>query len=388
MSDEVAPRGFPDGFGQDRDERRAVLVLATLRGITPRKLHELAWREGSAAACLHAVRRGLAGSRGDSESALTADPDGIAATVRAAGCRFVTPADPGYPPSLFDLERDPPVGLFVRGRDLPEMVEAVSVVGARNCSALGNEVAHDIGAGLAGAGVCVVSGAARGIDAASHRGALAAGGRTIAVLGSGVDVPYPKASRQLIDRAARVGAVVSEYGPGVEAEPFRFPARNRIVAALGRALVVVEGAKGSGSMISVDHALELGREVFAVPGPVTSPLSEVPLDLIRDGATMIRGADDLLADLGFAIRITVSAPTDLPEDERRAYEVLAGPCLPDTVARATGMSIPQAVGALIRLELRGLVRGVGGRYERRLRVTHTSSRPADGQGALAPLPGR
>jgi DNA processing protein len=384
---EVA-RGFPNGFGADPGERRAALVLATLRGITPRKLHELAWREGSAAGCLDAIRAGRAGSPGDRDAALATEPDGIEAAVRAAGCRFVTAANPGYPSSLLDLEGDPPVGLFVRGRELTELVEAVSVVGARNCSALGNEIAHDIGAGLAGAGVCVISGAARGIDAASHRGALAAGGNTIAVLGSGVDVPYPKGSRQLIERAARDGAVVSEYAPGVEAEPFRFPARNRIVAALGRALVVVEGAKGSGSMISVDHALDLGREVFAVPGPVTSPLSEVPLELIRDGATMIRGADDLLTDLGLAGRTTMPAPDHLPEDERRVFEVLAGPCLPDAVARATGMSIPDAVSALIHLELRGVVRGVGGRYERRLPSPEIPFGEPRQVHALAPLPGR
>ena len=134
-----------------------------------------------------------------------------------------------------------------------------------------------------------MSGAARGIDAASHRGALYAGGTTIAVLGSGHDLPYPKGSTELVARVAASGAVVSEYAPGVVAEPFRFPARNRLVAALGRALVVVEGAHGSGSMISVDHALDLGRDIFAVPGPVTNPLAEVPLALIREGATMIRG---------------------------------------------------------------------------------------------------
>jgi DNA processing protein len=175
--------------------------------------------------------------------------------------------------------------------------------------------------------------------------------------------------------AAESGAVVSEYGPGVEAEPFRFPARNRLIAALGRARVVVEGAKGSGSMISVDHALSLGREVFAVPGPVTSPLSEVPLELIREGATMIRGADDLLADLGYQQRAGCEAPPDLPADEQLAYRALAGPCLPDAVARQAGLSIPEAVAALIRLELRGMVRRTGGRYERRL-VGSGASGPA------------
>jgi DNA processing protein len=376
VPDDVAPRGFPDGFGRGRSERRALLVLASLRGITPRRLHEQAWRDGSAEACLAGVMAGRTGSEGDREAARTTVPDDVSMAVAAAGARFVTPSDDEYPSSLFDLQRDPPIALFVRGRALSEPAHAVSVVGARNCSALGNEVAYDIGSGLGGAGVCVVSGAARGIDAASHRGALAAGGVTIAVLGSGIDVPYPKASRELIERTAGSGSVVSEYAPGVQAEPFRFPARNRVVAALGQALVVVEGAKGSGSMISVDHALELGREVFAVPGPVTSPLSEVPLELIRDGATMVRGADDLLHDLGLAQRLAVSAPPHLPEDERRAYGALVGPSLPDTVARAANLSIPDAVTALIRLELRGLVRSIGGRYERCLGRVASPADPA------------
>ena len=375
MQDEVWPAGFPDGFVGKTQGRRALLALATLRGIKPLELYHLAWREGSAKACLEAIQDGRAGSDGDRQAARAVDTDEVAARVVAAGARFVAAGDDEFPSSLFDLA-DPPIGLFIRGRPLTELVEAVSVVGARNCSALGNEVAHDIGSGLGGAGVCVVSGAARGIDAASHRGALAAGGKTVAVLGSGIDVAYPKGSRDLIRRASESGAVLSEYAPGVEAEPFRFPARNRIIAALGRALVVVEGAKGSGSMISVDHALSLGREVFAVPGPVTSPLSEVPLELIRDGATMVRGADDLLADLGFAARLAVRAPPDLPEDQRRAYEALPGPSLPDAVARQAGLSIPEAVAALIGLELRGLVRGVGGRYERRLSTAGSLAPPS------------
>nr|MBA3691336.1 DNA-protecting protein DprA [Actinomycetota bacterium] len=233
--------------------------------------------------------------------------------------------------------------------------------------ALGREVAVDVARGLAAAGVCVVSGAARGIDTGAHRGALDAAGTTAAVLGSGIDVLYPPGSRQLLEEIELAGAIVSEYPPGVHAEPFRFPARNRIVAGLARALVVIEGARGSGSMISVDHALDLGREVFAVPGPVTSPLSEVPLALLRDGATMIRGADDLLGDLGLDRAVSgAEGATELPPHERWVYEALTGPSLPDAVARVANVSIPEAVAALTRLELRGLVRNVGGRYERRL----------------------
>lgn len=361
-----APAGFPEGFGNGDEARAALLVLVSLRGITPRALHALAWRSGTAAVCLDEIRQGRAGSENDQAFAREADPTGIGERVRDLGVRFVIPGDAEYVPSLLDLQHDPPLGLFVRGRSLLELTSAVSVVGARNCSALGNEVAMAIGAGLGSVGICVVSGAARGIDAAAHRGALAVRGPSIAVLGSGHDVPYPKGSSQLIERIAAAGAVVSEYAPGIEAEPFRFPARNRLVAALGTALVVVEGAGGSGSMISVDHALDLGRDVYAVPGAVTSPLSEVPLALIREGATLIRGAPDLLADLGFGGRSSEATPEGLSERERIAWDALVEPTPPDVLATRMQLRTHEVIAALVTLELRGLVRNVGGRYERRL----------------------
>src|SRR5205814_3118131 len=137
-------------------------------------------------------------------------------------------------------------------------------------------------------------------DAAAHHGALRAGGPTVAVWGSGIDMPYPRRNATLFRDIRERGTVVSEYPPGTPAEPFRFPARNRIVAALSCAVVVVEGGEGSGSMITADHAMEIGRDVFAVPGLVTSPLSFAPHSLIREGAGLLRGPDDLLADLGMS----------------------------------------------------------------------------------------
>jgi DNA processing protein len=297
---------------------------------------------------------------------VSAEPDDILAAGGAAEARFVAPNDDEYPPVFLQLD-DPPAAVYVRGARLDVNELRVAVVGSRRCSALGREVARDLGRRVAAAGACVVSGAAYGIDAASHHGALDAGGRTIAVLGSGIDQAYPRSSVELISRIAAVGTVVSEYAPGVPAEAHRFPARNRLIVALASALVVVEGAGRSGSRISVDHALDLGREVFAVPGSVTSPLSEVPLAMIRDGATLIRGADDLLADLGVAAALEMAdPPIDLPDTERRAWIALIAPSLPDLVAKSARLSIPDAVAALIRLELRGLVRSVGGRYERTL----------------------
>jgi DNA processing protein len=358
------PRGWPPGFGRGRDERRAILTLSELRGLRPLAVHAEAWETGSARGCVESVRRGRLGSDGDRDWLPRIDPSVTVSRAADAGARYVTPADPEYEDRLHDLP-DPPVCLFLRGRSLGDSPERVAIVGSRKCSDLGRDVALDLGAALVASGLAVVSGAAQGIDAAAHRGALKAGGRTVAVLGSGIDIAYPASSRELLGRIGETGTIVSEYPPATQAGPRHFPARNRIVVALARALVVVEGEAHSGSRISVDHALDLGREIFAVPGPVTSPLAETPLEMIRDGATLIRGAADLLDDLGVDAGAPPPAPPDLEDDERRVWGALAGRLLPDAVARRAGMSAPDVVAVLVGLELRGLVASAGGRYERR-----------------------
>jgi DNA processing protein len=364
--DPPAPHGWPPGFGDGDAERHAILTLSELRGLRPLKVHAEAWEQGTATGCLESVRRGRLGSDGDREWLPQVDTHVTSARVEKAGARFVTPADPEYDDRLNDL-RDPPACLFLLGRPLGDSLERVAIVGSRKCSNLGRDVAQDLGRALVASGLAVVSGAAHGIDAAAHRGALQAAGRTVAVLGSGIDVVYPASSRELLERIADTGTIVSEYPPTTPAGPQHFPARNRIVVALARALVVVEGAAKSGSRISVDHALDLGREIFAVPGPVTSPLAETPLEMIREGATLIRGAGDLLDDLGIDRTAPPPAPPDLDDGERRVWNALSGGSLPDSVAREAGMSIPDAVTTLIQLELRGLIVSVGGRYERRHR---------------------
>ena len=374
------PAGFPDGYAEGAGACDALLVPSALRGIKPYQLHELAWSEGTAEASIATIRAGGAGSEADQEWARALEAAAVERDAEELGARFVTPVDDEYLPVFLELLHDPPVALYVSGSSLTELAERVAVVGARNCSPTGNEVAMSIGAGLGGVGICVVSGAARGIDAASHRGALNSGGTSIAVLGSGHDLPYPTGSSELVRRIAASGAVVSEYAPGVVAEPFRFPARNRLVAALGRALVVVEGAHGSGSMISVDHALDLGRDVYAVPGPVTSPLAEIPLGLIRDGATMIRGAEDLLDDLGYSARLLLEPPPNLLAEERRVYEALGASGLPDAISAATGFSLSAVTTILLLLELKGLVRSSGGRYERRVTAAAKAPDPAGAPG--------
>jgi DNA processing protein len=368
------PLEWPRRFGRDDRERRALLVLLSLASLTPRRLLELATREGTAEACLAAVSRGEAGSEGDRSFAAAIRPEEVDERLERARGRLVRAHDPEYPKQLLDLF-DPPAGFFVRGRPLDPDSITVAIVGARNCSPSGAETASLLARTLGQHGATVVSGGARGIDGAAHHGALQSGGRTVAVLGCGIDVAYPSQNRRLFDSILERGSIVSEYPPGTPAEPFRFPARNRIVAALSRAVVVVEGATGSGSMITAEHALDLGREVFAVPGAITSALAQVPLALLREGATLIRGPDDLVSDLG--LEPILPGPRDsvasgdspsmvsLAPRESAVWEALTAPAAPDHLAEGSGLGLGDVVAALVGLELRGLVRQTGGRYERR-----------------------
>jgi DNA processing protein len=359
------PDTYPEGFAGSAADRRALLVLSSLRGLTARRLLSLTANELTASACLAAIRRGAAGSESDRAFASRFDSDDVSSALDACGARAIAFDEPEYPRRLDGL-KDPPAMLFVRGADLRDVDPAIAMVGARNCSPIGAEVAGDIASGVAREGWWVVSGAARGIDAASHEGAVRYD-RTAAVLGCGIDVAYPVAKRALLARIEQAGALVSEYPPGVPAEPFRFPARNRIVAGMADALVVVEGAAGSGSLISADHALDLGRLVFAVPGPVTSPLTHAPHELIREGAGLIRGPEDLLRDLGVcasaATRAALRSTSGLTHDEAQALDVVVTSMLPDVVARRLGRSLPEAIALLTTLEIKGLVRNVGGRVE-------------------------
>ena len=333
---------WPPGYGSDDEDRRALFVLSALRGISPRSLIALAVERGSAASTLAWIREGRAGSEHDQAFGRVLDPDVIAGAAQACGARLITWASAEYPSQL-RLIPDPPGAIYVIGRTPPDVTSAVAIVGARRCTASGREAAHAIGRGLALAGLTVVSGAARGIDAASHDGALSVQGSTLAVLGSGPDIAYPSASRILIRRIGAAGTLVSEYAPGTPPSQHHFPARNRIVAGLCRATVVVEGARGSGSLITAEHAMEFGRDVFAVAGSVTSALSEVPLQLIREGATLIRDAEGMV------------------------LAAIVEPTLPDRLASSLGVGIHEVVGVLMRLELRGIVRNVGGRYETTLK---------------------
>lgn len=270
--------------------------------------------------------------------------------------------DSKFPPLLRQLH-DPPAQLYVRGGS-PELLglPAVAIVGSRSCSSYGAQVARRLGRELGSAGVVVVSGLARGVDGEAHRGALEGGGKTIAVLGCGIDRDYPRRHAELAARiTAGSGGIVSEYPPGTEPAPWRFPARNRIVAGLSIATVVVEARARSGALITADFALELGREVFAVPGEITSGLSAGSNDLLRQGATPMLGVADVLEALGMEAP-TRQRPT-LSSAATRMLDLLADEARePDGLVRASGRTSAEVGAALVELELAGLVASAEGVY--------------------------
>lgn len=284
------------------------------------------------------------------------------AELQAGGLRFAGRRDPGYPPLLRELH-DPPPGLFVRGAaDVGVLAEpAVAIVGARACSSYGAQVAHLLGRELAAAGVVVISGLARGVDGEAHRGALDAGGVTVAVLGCGVDRDYPAAHAHLAARICERGLVASEYAPGVEPAPWRFPARNRIIAGLAAATIVVEARERSGALITADFALEAGREVFAVPGEITSSLSSGTNALLRLGATPLTASVDVLEALGIE-----PAPRHEPVVGETAGRLLAAlltePAGVNDLVGTTGLDAATVATALAELELAGAVAEADGLY--------------------------
>jgi DNA processing protein len=273
--------------------------------------------------------------------------------LAAAGFRFLARSAQAFP-SLLHAIHDPPPGLFLRGSADPELLSrpAVAIVGARACSGYGASVARMLGRELARAGLLVVSGLARGVDAEAHRGALEAGEATVAVLGCGVDCDYPAAHAQLARRIAETGLVVSEYAPGVEPAPWRFPARNRIVAGLCAAAVVVEARERSGALITADLALEEGREVFAVPGEIGAPLSAGTNNLLKLGASPLTAPADVLASFGLEERVR---PVD-----GGLLDLL--PATADELVRRTGLTAADIARALVELELAGAAAAHDGVY--------------------------
>ncbi|MEW6448814.1 MAG: DNA-processing protein DprA [Bacillota bacterium] len=283
--------------------------------------------------------------------------------LKRADVDFVTLIDENYPALLREIF-DPPAALFFRG-ELQAEETAVAIVGTRRCSNYGRLVAEGFGRELAEAGISVVSGLARGIDTAAHRGALAGGGRTIAVLGAGLDVCYPRENWRLMEEIAVKGAVVSEFPLGIPAQPWQFPVRNRIIAGLSRAVVVVEAGERSGALITADLALEYGREVMAVPGNVTSPVSRGPNNLIKMGARPVTCAADVLEGIGMGTVFGQIRGTPALNDlEATLFELLNHEALSrETLIQRTGAPAHRVLAGLVYLELKGLIRSLpGGLY--------------------------
>ncbi len=292
------------------------------------------------------------------------DPDTDLRKVERAGAHILTWDDPAYPVRLREIPNPPPV-LYVKGGLVESDQWALAIVGTRRATAYGKEAARAFANELALNGVTVVSGLARGIDAAAHQAALDAGGRTIAVLGHGIDQIYPPEHRKLAEQIVQHGALVSDYAPGTQPEAVNFPPRNRIISGLSLGVLVVEAGETSGALITADFAAEQGRDVFAVPGNVFARSSAGTNRLLRDGAAMALCAQDVLEQLNMTmVAQHIEARAAIPpqdETEQKLYSLLSSePVHIDEIGRQTGLPIEQVSSALTLMELKGMVRQVGG----------------------------
>jgi DNA processing protein len=279
----------------------------------------------------------------------------------------LSPADPLYPP-LLKLIHDPPARLYVSGDPALLSFPQVALVGSRRASPGGLRAAAELAAGLVAAGLAVCSGLALGIDGAGHRGALDAGGRTIAVLGTGIDRVYPGRHRGLARSLLRSGCLVSEFPPGTPPRRHNFPRRNRIISGLSLGVVVVEAALRSGSLITAGTALEQGREVFALPWSMLHRGGRGCLELLRDGATLVRDVDDVLEELRPLVDVLRERLPVATQEAPAASAILDmvgfEPTSPDALKKATGLSVAEVSRRLTMLELEGLIRRCPGGYIR------------------------
>jgi DNA processing protein len=283
---------------------------------------------------------------------------------RSVGEQIISIEDEGYPENLRHA-RTPPIALSVLGELLPQDAAAVAIVGTRKASPYGKTVAKRMARDLAKNGVTVVSGGAQGIDAAAHEGALEVGGRTIAVLGNGVDVAYPATHRQLYNRIVGSGALVSEYANGVAPDYWRFPQRNYLIAALSRAVIVIEAPLRSGSLITATAAGDEGRHVFATPGPIDSTEYVGSFNLINDGAVLLYKAEQVLETLGMRSRPDQESAPDVSPLQKQILEKLSStPTLVDNISDDLDQPAHIVLTNLTQLELEGLVARAAGGFVR------------------------
>jgi DNA processing protein len=351
------------------NDRAAYVALALTPGIGSARLQNLLASCGSATGALTAPAAFLGTVPGISAAAVTAikqrritDGEQVLAAAEKAGITVLTPADAEFPAQLREIP-EPPELIFVAGRMELLARPAVAVVGSRDHTAYGAQVCTMIGGGAARAGLTVVSGMARGLDAVAHSSALDAGGGSIGVLGNGIGVIYPAANRQLYERMSTDGLLLTEFAPGERPHAGGFPKRNRLISALARVTVVVEAAPGSGALITAGTALDQGRDVMAVPGPITSRTSGGTNALIRDGAYPLLELNDLFqfyteakADAVPARTLERQLPPDLDPQERSLAELLsAGERQLDALALSARRSVADVLSLLASLEIQGLV---------------------------------
>lgn len=299
----------------------------------------------------------------------------LAQTQRIDRCHLLNWADPRYPKTLLEIY-DPPVMLYVRG-DLAVLNQpCISIVGTRRPTLYGTQMAERLGRELAARGLVIISGMARGIDAIGHQGALAVNGRAIGVLGTGVDVCYPKENKKLYEKVLERGAILSEFPLGTHPAPENFPVRNRIVAGMPLGVVVVEGAQYSGSLITARLAMEFGREVFGVPGNVTQPVSFAPNQLIKQGAKLVTNGADVVEELPTPVRaalVQAEAPeteqrnllaaASLNSSEKKIFDLLSTdePKHIDDIVERSGLNSSEVLATLFDLEMKGIIRQTPGK---------------------------
>lgn len=305
------------------------------------------------------------------EARRTLDLDRYARQVEAGGAHVLTWESADYPPLLRQIAAAPPV-LFVRGRFEPADQWAVAIVGTRRLSAYGRMAAHDLARGLAQNGITIVSGLARGIDGVAHRAALDAGGRTIGVMGCGIDKIYPPEHRDLAHAMIEGrGAVVTDFPLETEPDSKNFPARNRLISGLSLGTLVIEAGEKSGALITARFALEQDRDVFAVPGNINSPVSVGPNRLIQQGAKLVMGVEDILEELNLRmVTEQATAQVALPDSAEEAAllaQLSSQPLHVDELGRVTGMPSSLISSTLTMMELKGMVQQVGGMNYVRLR---------------------
>lgn len=351
------------------DERAAWVALAMVPGIGVARFHSLLQHTGSPLGALSAPFAFLCTVPGITRAAATAihgasleEGHRVLASLQQLGGTILLPPDPGFPEVLRQIP-DAPTALFALG-DLTLLERpAVAVVGSRDHTAYGAAICQLVARGAAQAGICVISGMARGLDAVAHHTTLDAAGSTIGILGNGLGVIYPAANRELYERMAAHGLLLTEFPPGERPQVGYFPRRNRLISALARVTLVIEAAEGSGTLITVGTALAQGKDVMAVPGPITSPTSVGTNRLIRDGAEPFLELGDLLAHYGLVAtphpeeqaRLLLP-PEDLTPLERRLFDHLASGAQPvDEIAIRLGAPMHECLAAISGMELRGLV---------------------------------